>query len=70
VVQATFDTSEVTYKKMLDGVPWPRFLLSDPKMKDIITKLEVTGIPRVAVLGKGGILISMDGRKEIATMGK
>ncbi len=55
---------------MLDGVPWPRFLLSDPKMKDIIAKYEITGIPRVVVLGKGGNLLSSDGRKEIATMGK
>ncbi len=55
---------------MLDGVPWVRFLLSDPKMKDVIAKYEITGIPRVVVLGKNGNLISTDGRKEIATLGK
>lgn len=43
---------------MLDGIPWPRFLLSDPKMKDVISKFEITGIPRVVVLGKNGHLIS------------
>lgn len=55
---------------MLDGIPWPRFLLSDPKMKEIIAKYEITGIPRVVVLGKRGIVLSLDGRKEIATLGK
>lgn len=55
---------------MTDGIPWPRFLLSDPKMKDVISKFEITGIPRVVVLGKGGCLISLEGRKEIATLGK
>jgi hypothetical protein len=55
---------------MLEGIPWPRFLLSDPKMKEIIAKYEITGIPRVVVLGKRGIMLSLDGRKEIATLGK
>jgi hypothetical protein len=46
---------------MLEGLPWPRFLMSDPKMKEIFTKYEITGIPRVVVLGKGGMLISLNG---------
>lgn len=51
-------------------MPWPRFQLSDPKMKEIIAKFEITGIPRVVVLGRGGSLISNDGRREIASLGK
>lgn len=39
-------------------------------MKEIIAKYEITGIPRVVVLGWNGHLLSLDGRKEIATMGK
>ena len=69
MIHISFDVTELNFKKMVEGLPWPRMTLNDPKVKELITKYEITGIPRVVVLSNKGHVLSMEGRKEICLNG-
>lgn len=70
IIYICLDFDEVKFKKHIENLPWAYYPYQDPKIKELSSKYEITGIPRVLVFNKNGNLLTVNGRKEIYLKGR
>lgn len=69
VVVVSFDSEKEKFYQEYAETPFAYFEILTAKVKDLISKYEITGIPKVLVFDKEGALISRNGRVEILNEG-
>ena len=70
IVFVTSDRDEKSFKDYLSHMPWIAITFGSQEIKDLKTKYQVSGIPKLVVVNPDGSLVSADARNDVTKLGK
>ena len=69
IVFVSSDQNQASFEAYFGEMPWKAVPFGDERVGKLKSQFNVTGIPKLVVLGKDGNVVSENGRMDVANLG-